>query len=180
MSLGERGRSALKWTAVAVIAVVIVLVCFAAFFDWNLARGPVARMIGRQLDRPVQISELRVVLLSSHPSISVSGLTIGNPSWAGSGPMATIGRIRLQLRLLPLLKGQIVLPYVDIEKPDLHLYADRQGQANWEFGHATPAERSKPTKLPIVRRVYISQGNLEMKDEQRKLEIGRASCRERV
>ncbi len=171
MSLGEHGRSVLKWTALTVLGVAILLVCFAAFFDWNLARGPVSRMIGRRLDRAVQINDLRVVLLSSHPSISVSGLTIGNPAWAGGGTMADIGRIRLQLRLLPLMKGQIELPLVDIEKPDLHLYADRQGRANWEFGHATPAERSKPGKLPIVRRVYITQGHLQMKDEQRKLDF---------
>ena len=139
MSLGEHGRSVLKWTALTVLGVAIVLVCFAAFFDWNLARGPVSRMIGRRLDRAVQINDLRVVLLSSHPSISVSGLTIGNPAWAGGGTMADIGRIRLQLRLLPLMKGQIELPLVDIEKPDLHLYADRQGRANWGVRPCNPS-----------------------------------------
>jgi uncharacterized protein involved in outer membrane biogenesis len=168
----ERRPASLKWTAIAVAAVIGALVAFIALFDWNLARGPMSRLIGRHLDRPVRIDgDLRVVLLSSQPSISISDLTIGNPDWAGGGSMASIGRLKLQLRLLSLLKGQIVLPLVDVEKPDLYLYADRTGRANWEFGTASPSARSQPSKLPIVRRVYINQGHLRLLDEQRKLKF---------
>jgi uncharacterized protein involved in outer membrane biogenesis len=162
----------LGWTAGVVAALVVGLVLFAALFDWNLARGPLARLIGRHIDRPVSIDgDLRVALLSLHPSVSVSGLTIGNPDWAGGGQMAHIGQLTLELQLASLLKGQIVLPLVDIRGPDLYLYANRDGRANWEFGTASPAARSQPTKLPIVRRVYIDQGHLRLLDEQRKLKF---------
>ena len=172
----------LKWIGIGVGTLIVLLVLVLLLFDWNAFRGPLAHLIAARLDRPVSIARLHVVLFSSRPYAELSGIKVGNPSWAGGGQMATIERLRLDFAWAPLLKAQIVLPRVEVTKPDLYLFSNAQGRANWLFGTAVPPPRrsaseqstvarknNQPTRLPLLRSLYIDSGRLRMIDQQRKL-----------
>ncbi|HTT02739.1 MAG TPA: AsmA family protein [Steroidobacteraceae bacterium] len=172
----------LKWIGISVGILVVVLVLVLLFFDWNAFRGPLAHLIATRLDRPVTIAKLHVVLLSTQPYAELDGIKVGNPAWAGGGQMASIERLRLDFAWAPLLKAEIVLPRVIITKPDLYLFSDAQGRANWLFGTAVPPPRrstsentpvarknNQPTRLPLVHALYIDSGRLRIVDQQRKL-----------
>jgi len=171
MAKGRAATSrALKAIAIAVGALIIILLLVIAFFPWNRLTGPVSRELSAQLQRPVHIASLHGSLFW-RPHVRVTGLTIGNPSWAGGGQMVSVERIDVQLRFWPLLVGDIVLPRVALTRPDVHLYRGADGRANWAFGSNPKSAKaqSKPMRLPLVHQLVIEHGTLSARDELHKV-----------
>src|SRR4051812_19913080 len=107
----------LAWTAGVFAALALVCALIAAIWDWNWFRGPLASMAAGRLHRSVAINgDLRVRLFSWQPSATVDHVRIGNPRWAGSGDMAQIGRIALQIRLLPLFGGHLDMRLLEFDQ----------------------------------------------------------------
>jgi hypothetical protein len=88
-----------------------------------------------------------------------------------------IQRIAVQIKILPLLRGQTVLPFLAIDRPDVRLLRLQDGRANWTFG---PSRSEKPLKLPAIQRLIINEGSLRVDDRQRgALFIGEVNAREK-
>src|SRR4051812_31223485 len=66
-----------------VIGLLALIVLVLVLFDWNWLRGPLSRFASARLHRPVAIQgNLKVHPWSLHPTATVEGLRIGQPSWA--------------------------------------------------------------------------------------------------
>ncbi len=149
---------------------VLATVLFLALFDWNLARGPIGRFASAQMHRPVSIDgDLKVHLLSWEPSATLEKLTIGNPAWAGPGHTLQVDKLLVQIKLTPLLRGQLILLRLEATRPDIFLRRDLQGRATWDFSGGEP--KPKPLKMPPVRRFVIDDGHLVWVDDKRKLKV---------
>ena len=166
------------------LTLLAAIVGFLVVFDWNWLRGPVGRYASAQLKREVAITgDLRVHPWSLSPKIEAYGLRIGQPDWARAHepdamPMVRIQRIAVQIKILPLLRGQTVLPFLVIDRPDARLLRLQDGRANWTFG---PSRSDKPLKLPAIQRLIINDGALRLDDRQRgALFIGEVNARERA
>ena len=166
------------------LTLLAAIVGFLVVFDWNWLRGPVGRYASAQLKREVAITgDLRVHPWSLSPKIEAYGLRIGQPDWARAHepdamPMVRIQRIAVQIKILPLLRGQTVLPFLAIDRPDVRLLRLQNGRANWTFG---PSRGDKPLKLPAIQRLIINDGALRLDDRQRgALFIGEVNARERA
>jgi hypothetical protein len=85
--------------------------------------------------------------------------------------MADVERIELQVKLLPLLKGDLILPYVIVDAPQVYAHRDASGRANWDFGSEDKAaeRRAEPAELPVVQKLAMENGKLEVRDDVRKL-----------
>jgi uncharacterized protein involved in outer membrane biogenesis len=107
------------------------------------------------------------------PKVTVDGLTVGNPPWEIQRPMISVQRLEVRLKLLPLLKGDVVLPRVVLLQPDVYLHQDKTGRANWTFENKAPtnAPASGPTRLPVIRDLLIQSGKLILADDIRKLKV---------
>jgi uncharacterized protein involved in outer membrane biogenesis len=168
--LKRPGWRALAWTGGGLAALLLALALFLAFFDWNLARGPIGRFASAQMHRPVSIDgDLKVNLFSWEPSATVEKLTIGNPAWAGPGHTLLVDRLLVQIKLTPLLRGRLVLLRLEATRPDIFLRRDLQGRATWDFSGGEP--KRKPLKMPPVRRFVIDDGHLVWIDDARKLKV---------
>jgi len=168
----------------AALTLVAAIVLFLVIFDWNWLRGPIGRFASAQLQREVAITgDLRVHPWSFSPKAEAYGLRIGQPAWANkidpkAGPMAQVQRVAVQIKILPLLRGQVILPFLAVDKPDVRLLRDKDGKANWTFG---AARSDKPMKLPAVQRLVINDGKLRFDDRQRgALFLGTVNAQERV
>jgi uncharacterized protein involved in outer membrane biogenesis len=159
--------------------VVLVVVLVLAFMDWNSLRGPVARVASVRLGHPVRINgDLQVHLLSLEPTVSIGGLEIGNPAWAGGGFMAHAERVVVQVKLLHLFKGTAILPLVRIERPVLHLVRAKDGRVNWSLHRGEPRYGRAP-KLPVIQRLEMDPGEVTFSDARRELDFrGTVSARE--
>lgn len=184
MSLSPRARKALAWTGVALGVLIAALLLTLALIDWNSLKGPIERMASARSGRAVSIAgKLDVHLWSWTPSFSVEGLTIGNPPWEAARPMAQVERLQVQLKLLPLLKGDVILPRVEVIRPSVYLHRDASGRANWTFESQRPsnAPAGPPPKLPVVRDFLIQDGELTVRDDILKLSVdGTIHAREKA
>jgi uncharacterized protein involved in outer membrane biogenesis len=169
-----RLEKSLRWTGISLGSLLLIVVLVLAFMDWNLLKHPIERIASAKSGRTVTIGgDLKVHIWSWTPTVTLNRLTLGNPPWEADRPMATIERLEVHLKLLPLLKGDVILPRVAIVKPDVYLHQEKSGRANWTFESQAPtnAPASKPTKLPVIRDLLIEDGKLVLNDEIRKLKL---------
>lgn len=164
--------SVLKWAGLAVGVLVVAVALTLLLIDWNALRGPVSRSVSARVGRPVTIEgSLDVKFRGLTPRITVEGLEIGNPKWAGEGVMAHVDRLTLDVRLLPLLVGRVVLPLVHIQKPQVVLVRNEEGNGNWELRKKSGARAGEAPDLPVVHRFELENGRVRYIDRKRKLEF---------
>jgi AsmA family protein len=176
-------RGVLRWTGVVAGAVLLVLIVILASIDWNRLKHPLERIASARSGRAVIIAgDLKVQIWSLTPEITLSGLTVGNPPWEPDQPMAKIERLYIKLKLLPLLRGDVILPRVEVIHPEIYLHRERSGRANWSFENEAPsnARAPKPIKLPAIQDFLIESGRLRLADDIRRLKVeGTVDARER-
>lgn len=165
----HRGLRLAAWIGGGFVALIALLALALALADWNALRGPIGRFASGRLHREVTIGHLSVHPWSLKPSAEIGGLRIANPAWVGSGHTAEVGQLLVQIKLLPLLRGQLVLLRLEATKPDLYLRRDAQGRATWDFSNG--AAKDRPLKTPPVRRFVIRDGHLKLLDDKRKLAV---------
>jgi uncharacterized protein involved in outer membrane biogenesis len=163
-----------RWVAVVLAALVLIVVLFLAFFDWNYFKPTLARIISEKTGRPTAIAgNLSVHVWSWEPSAEVDGLTMKNPAWAEHDVMFRADRLVVSVSLGRLLRGQLVLPRVEIVRPAIDLERDLKGRASWEFGDNSgkPHASARPAKIPTIRRLLIEDGKVRVTDRIRKLKL---------
>lgn len=155
----------LRWLAGLLVLMIVAIAALIYFWDWNWFRQPLANVISARLHRPVSITgDLEVRPWSFEPQASVNGLVIGNPAWAGREPMATLPRLTVQVRLMPLVfMRRVELPLVAAERPRVHLIRDAQDRANWTFS-GDPNRRAEPFRMPPIQHFIINDGALRVND----------------
>lgn len=152
------------WTGGVAVVLAVGAALFVALFDWNLLRGPVAREAARISHRPVRIDgDLKVHLWSWTPSASAEQVFVGNPAWTSGGRLATVRRLTISIRLLPLLAGRVDLPLVDLEAPDIDLFRDKAGRASWRADPNNPT----PLKLPPIEHFIVNAGHVRLVDQKK-------------
>jgi len=167
-------KSILRGAAIALAAVLLVLGIVLALIDWNVLKRPIERMASAHSGRAVRIDgALQVHMWSWAPTVTFEGLTVGNPPWEAARPMAQVDRLFVQLKLLPLLKGDVILPRVELTRPRVYLHRDASGRANWTFANTKPtnAPAGPPPHLPVVRDFVIRDGALDVSDEILRLKV---------
>ena len=167
-----------RWSFAVIVALLLGLLIYLYFLDWNTMRGPVGRYVSHRLGREVRIEgNLKVHLFSWTPSLSAGHVTIANPSWVQKPLAADIGRFAISVRLMPLLRGRTILPSVEFDDADMLLIRDVSGRTNWDgLGSGNGA-----FKLPPIQRFVVSNGHLKIDDRVRKLLFeGRVSSNEQA
>jgi uncharacterized protein involved in outer membrane biogenesis len=153
---------------------VLLVVLFSLFFDWNHFRPTLARIISEKTGRHTVIrGNLRVHLWSFEPSAEIDGLTMDNPPWAQHAVMFTADELTVSVSLGRLLRGQLVLPQIKVVRPAIDVERDAKGRASWEFGteEGRPQKSSQPAKIPTIRRLAIESGTIRVSDAIRKLKL---------
>jgi AsmA family protein len=173
----------LKWTGIVVGTLIVALAVALLLIDWNALRGPISRFASTRLHRPVTIEHIDAHVRSFTPRFTFQGVTVGNPEWEKREHMLELQSFTVQINLPYLLRGDVVLPTVVIERPRIYLHRAGSGHANWEFAttQGQPEKDAEPAKLPVVRRFLVNDGRVEIIDEVRKLKFeGSVQARERA
>lgn len=110
--------------------------------------------------------------------VHLAGVNIANADWAKTDHMFRADEIDFDIRLWPLIKGDIVLPSLVLHKPDVIVEVGDQEQLNWSFGESpvttevgkavTPTQR---IQTPLIGRLQITEGKLQYQDPKRKLSL---------
>lgn len=161
-----------KWLAIAAASLAVAIAAFLELFDWNLLRPWLARSLSAKTGLEVIIGgSVQVHPWSLHPGVSLDDLRIRNPGWAQQPNAFSATRIRVQISIPHLLRGELLLPLLDLQEPRLNFERRNDGVHNWQPARATAraSNPAAPAKLPAIRRLTIDQGRIQADDRVRKL-----------
>ena len=173
----QPSKKALAWTGAILTLIAVAVAILVAIWDWNWFRGPLERLASARTHREVTIAgDLNVNLWSWQPSATVDGVSISNPAWAGTTRMGGVDRIAVQIRLIPLLRGDLDMRLLRLDRPNFDLVVDGQGRRNWDFSDGRVAA---PMKLPPIHNFLINDGRVTYVDKGRDIRFaGTISARE--
>ncbi|MDD5426846.1 MAG: AsmA family protein [candidate division Zixibacteria bacterium] len=143
----------LLWLAGIFIALVIVaIIGLKLFFPKEKAKAYAIEEGSAALGRPLAVEDIDISIWGGL-GIKLVNVTIGNPEGFKGEALLKAEDIDLKLRLLPLLKKDIRISRLIIEKPQVALLKRADGSNNFTFaavGTALPAETAQ--KVPAEAR----------------------------
>ena len=159
---------------VAMVVGLVVLVVAAALL---LPTDRIANIAARQFEGATgrSLHFGGEVVPSFYPVIGATAqdVRIGNPAWAGTGPMLTAREMDIGLDVMALIRGDIVVERVVLQSPELHLIRDAQGRMNWNFAENAPpasatagAASDAPARSLSLAEARIVKGALRFEDAQ--------------
>jgi AsmA family protein len=155
-----------RWRAIAIVGGVIVLLIVAVAFGERHLKSTVERAVSARTGRQIRIAaELEVHLFSRHPSVTASGVSVGNPPWLPAGMTAEAARVAVLLEWRWSLPPLQILR-LEVDGANLHLLRDEQGRANWHMHEEGPGKGP-----PLVRSLSIPDARVELHDARRHLEF---------
>jgi AsmA family protein len=165
-------QAVIKWIGIALGLVIVGLVVLVLVFDWNWIKGFVEREASKALGRTVVIEGALDVQLSWSPLVRMDHIRIANASWSPEPSMLTAQRLVFRFHLRELLRGRLVLPTVELVEPVLRLETSEQGQSNWTFGPARPAQDAPtPLAVPSIGEVHLREGRVTYRDDSSHTEM---------
>jgi uncharacterized protein involved in outer membrane biogenesis len=159
----------LKWTGGVLGAVVLGVALALVWVDRADLRGPISRTLAARLGHPVRIGTLELEVFSLQPRAVATGLELGNPRWAGKEPMVRAERVALEVRLPSLFRGELVLPRVEIVRPNVRLLRTEGGLANWSQSRRKAKPSGKGARLPLIQQLVVDDGRVRLVDHVRNL-----------
>lgn len=166
----------LKWIGVGLLVLVGLIAggigIMAAVYDWNDARDWLAAQASDALGREVRIEGDLHVGLGDPIRIHVEGIKVANEPWGEEPTFAELDALDAQLRLWPLLRGDIELPEIRLTRPKLALEKNPEGANNWTFASGDPRGRvaeeatvpDDRREVPIIERLVVEEGRLRYRD----------------
>ncbi|MBP0594456.1 AsmA family protein [Paraburkholderia sp. LEh10] len=180
LSVGRRIGKIIAWLVAALLILIAVLAVFILTFDWNRARPYVDDKVSEAIGRPFAIEgDLKVGWRHSvgetgwrswvpWPRFSARNITIGNPDWAKQKHFATLDEIDFQVKVLPLLTHDIVIPSINLVNPSVDLERLTDGRNNWTF----KLKSSAPSEWKLdLHDIELNKGNIALSDEQKKIDM---------
>jgi uncharacterized protein involved in outer membrane biogenesis len=150
-------RKFFRWLVIALAALpalflvaVLVLSLLDVTVDLDHLRGGVETSAGAALGRDVSIKGPVRLQLSGWPSIEVQDVEIANVPGASAGVFFKAGIARLQIGVLPLLRGELQIGEIAAEDVVLNLENDTEGRANWVFGEDAGKETDAESRERLL------------------------------
>jgi AsmA family protein len=113
------------------------------------------------------------------PHVHLEQVELSNADWGKADHMFKAQQIEFDIRLWPLLHGDIVLPHLMLRNPELYLERNAADKSNWSpeespAAHAAvkqvaPQQRHE---TPLIGRLEIMDGHVGYIDQKRKLDLG--------
>ncbi|MBU9229101.1 AsmA family protein [Burkholderia multivorans] len=169
----------LAWLVAVLIILIAAIALFIFTFDWNRARPLVDDKVSAAIGRPFAINgDLTVRWHRAAgetgwrawvlwPTFVARNITIANPDWAKQRYFATLDQIDFQVKMLPLLTHDIVIPTINLVSPSVDLERLADGRNNWTFKFKSSAH-PLAWKLDL-HDIRLDKGNIALSDQQKGL-----------
>ncbi|MFL9864756.1 AsmA family protein [Paraburkholderia fungorum] len=180
-TIGRRIGKIIAWLVAIIVILIVALTIFILTFDWNRARPYIDDKVTQAIGRPFAINgDLKVgwrrpvgeTGWSSWvpwPRFSAADITVGNPAWAKQPHFATLDEIDFEVKVLPLLAHDIVIPAINLVNPSVDVERLLDGRNNWTFKLASS---SGPSEWRLeLHDIAFAKGNVALSDQQTKVEL---------
>jgi hypothetical protein len=140
MKFSKATRLTLKILAVIIAILVLITVIIAnSSFVQNKLVGLVTDALSKELNTEVKIDHVKLNLLSM--SASIEGIKLKDQR---QRDMLKVGRIWGHMRVLALLRGEILLRKCEVDSIDALLIKPKDGPANYQFLLDSPKKDKQP------------------------------------
>ncbi|WP_455380616.1 AsmA family protein [Acidihalobacter prosperus] len=146
--------------AIALLVLVVAgLTVFVMTFNPNDYKPQIEKLVKAKTGRTLSINGKIGLTLFPHLGLRLSNVSLSNPAgFGGQLPFARVGRLNLNVELLPLLHHKIVVDQVVLNSMYVNLVRKSDGQTNWQGLATTASSRSsskvtkskKPTTAGLV------------------------------
>jgi uncharacterized protein involved in outer membrane biogenesis len=140
-----------RWILVPLAALGAGLIVFVVLFGWNWLKGPIEGLASAALERRFEVADLDVDL-STAPVVTLDRVRIANADWGSRPDMLSVAQVRFAIELSPLLRGDIRLPFLRVQEPDLLLETNREGLANWSSASRTGRRHRRRSRSSATSR----------------------------
>jgi len=150
----------------ALVALPIALAAmFALTFDPNAYKTRIIDAVRHATGREMVLAGPLSLAPSLHPTIEAQDVAFANMSGGSRPQMLSIGRLRAQVALLPLLHRRVEIESVTLVEPDILVETDAGGRGNWVFARAVSAPSAAPSSPSSrtaidLHRVRVENGRL--------------------
>jgi uncharacterized protein involved in outer membrane biogenesis len=180
-SIGRRVGKIIVWLLATIVVLIVALAIFIVTFDWNRARPYVNDKVSQAIGRPFAINgDLKVGWRHPvgetgwrgwvpWPRFSAANITVANPDWTKQPQFATLDEIDFEVKVLPLLAHDIVIPAINLVNPSVNLERLLDGRDNWTFKLASSSGPSE-WKLDL-HDIAFAKGNIALSDQQKKVDL---------
>ena len=165
------------------LAVIVALLILAAgvilhSFDAERQHGILSSRLAAALGRNVKLGHLGLSLFP--PSLQVRDAEIAEALGFKDAVFSTAKSFQMGVRLVPLLRGRIEVPSIELEQPVIHLVKNAQGQWNFASLGAGPAaaQAGPPAPGPSpgasvppleIAEIRLKDGTITVDDFQKNL-----------
>lgn len=166
--------SKLKWAAIAVLLLIVILFVVPFLIPVNSFRPTIEEKASAALGRKVEVGNLSLSIIRG--SLGIDNLSISDDPKFNSGPFLTAKSVRVGVELLPLIfSKQVNVTEIVIEKPQVMMLKDPSGKWNFSsIGGNAPVE---PRGSDSYAAESLSIKKLELKDGQ--ITIGNTNSKKR-
>jgi len=165
-------RSRTRWVLGGAAAVlVLAAVVLPYFVDADAQRSVLASRLEAALGRRVKLGKVKLGLFP--PALRVEDTEIADALGFTGPAFTTAKHLRARVRLIPLLRGRLDVPMVELEEPTVNLVKNAKGEWNFASIGTTAASPAKPgspprTATPLeIGELRIRNGVLNVTDLQR-------------
>jgi AsmA protein len=167
--------SKLKWVAIAVVVLLVLLVIVPFLIPVNKFRPTIEQKASASLGRKVELGNLSLSILSG--SLGIDNLSIADDPQFNNGPFLTAKSVKVGVELMPLIFSQQVnATGIEIANPQVTLLKNPSGKWNFSSigGNAAPSSTSGGSNKTAGS---LTIKTLELKDGQ--ITLGTTSSQKR-
>lgn len=174
----RRAAKILGWTAGILLGLLVIAaatVYFVATSDY--LRGQLEARASDFTGRKTQIAKVAVDW-GWTSNVKLEGVEVANAKWGKAPYMLKVDQVDFDIRLWPLLGGNLVLPRLVLRKPEVQVEVGDKEQLNWSMsetpvvtGTAKVLEPEDRYEAPLIGTLEVTDGKLGYRDTKRKLEL---------
>jgi len=149
-------QTTLLGLAIAIILALVAALVAPLVVDWNRYRSAFENEASRLTGLSVRVKGTIDARILPTPLIKLRNVEVGA---AGREPQLRAGTLELEVRLGPLLRGQLQASEADLVAPQISLGLDHSGAIDWPV----PAPPLRPKELSISR-LRVEDGSVILAD----------------
>ena len=172
-SMPGKIRKALRWMAISVagllavlILVVVIVIASGIPVELDWVKGKIETAASEATGRRIAIEGPLTLVASMPPAVQIEGVRVGNPEGWPRSDLVRLDLARARLRVLPLLKGDVLVDEITVDGLHVKLETNVEGEPNWllaEPGQGPEPEsgkESEPSALKFIELVELSLHNI--------------------
>ena len=161
-------RKLLIGLGIIIVALIVLALVVPMLIPAEIYRDRIVAVVEAATGRQVHIGGPVKIRLIPNVAIEANAVALDNAPGGVATEMATLGKLQVGVRLLPLIGGTIDIDRFVLVDPVIHLEVAKDGRPNWQFAPAqavppTPAAPSpQPGNTPSAAMRQLQLGEVKL------------------